>query len=153
MLSRPLSKGQVCESCPSSGNTHSSGQPWLCRVLPGVLGKSKTGWKWMCHSHNEGNLCWADEVKTPTPLHTLCLSRQWPVFLFSRQVQFSVTSKGCWMKVFMSSVLPALFFSSAWLKSRHRQINYKGIFYYKIQKAGKNPENWVEADTQCLPSY
>lgn len=43
------------------------------------------------------NLCWADEVKTPTPLHALpqqCVE-QWPVFLFSRQVQFSVTSKGC----------------------------------------------------------
>lgn len=81
VLSRLLARG-VC--------THSL----LGAALPApgasqLLEKSKRAGNECVTATTGVNLCWADEVKTPAPLHTLpqqCME-QWPAFLFSRQVK------------------------------------------------------------------
>lgn len=104
------------------------------------------------------SLCWADEVETPTPLCTLpqqCVEH-WAVFLVSRQVQFLVTSKGCWMKVFMNS-LPVLFLQQCMAEVRAQTDELQRDLYYKIQKAGKKcwkwSWSWYTTSSKSLTSY
>lgn len=129
MLSRLLAR--------ESADTHCWGQPCLRQVLLSFLKNPKQAGNEFVTATTGVNLCWADEVKTHQHLSILC-----PSTVYGAVTCFLVfkTSKGCWMKVFMSS-LPALFFSSAWLKAGHRQMNYKGIFIIKFRKLEENPKN------------